>query len=196
MARYSIMTHPWDDEFCRIFHYPSGLPEIHKPAEGERMGSEFPTGLEFQMAAEAPGLRVGDVIDNALGYLMVSGRMKALLERHASVDIEFLRFTLLNHKGRLASDDCYIVNIIGTLDCVDLKKTKGHLDPMEDNKRFMQLRRLFLDERRIPPHANLFRISPMPTVILLRDDLQSILRQSGMTGFALQEVGSWVEINA
>ncbi|RKG86903.1 hypothetical protein D7V88_17000 [Corallococcus terminator] len=70
------------DGYCAIFKMPEGMRDIHKPGLGVRMGDAYPPGLRFQMAKEEKGLKIADVIPNALGYLMVSARMKALLVQH------------------------------------------------------------------------------------------------------------------
>lgn len=174
--------------YCAIFKTPNGMREIHKPAVGVRMGSVFPEGQRFQMAKEEKGLKIGDVIPNAIGYFMVSERMKALLEQHAGAEIEFLRFTLLDHRGRVASEDCYIANVIGTRDCVDLAKSDG--DPNElIPGRFTYVRRLVLAEDKVDPRARLFRTSTVPSVIIVRSDLKELFEKEGVTGATFSPLG-------
>jgi hypothetical protein len=153
------------------------------------MGEAYPSGLEFAMTKKEKGIRIADVIPNACGYFMVSARMKDLLEQHAQVEIELLRFTLLNHKGKVASDDCYIANVIGMVDCVDMGQTQGTPNPMRAG-RFMYLRRLVLDEARIPPDRRLFRTRAVPEVLIIRDDLKQVFEREQVTGPTYPPVGS------
>ncbi|NVJ00130.1 hypothetical protein HV824_18640 [Myxococcus sp. AM009] len=149
------------DGYCAIFSVPEGMPKIHKPARGIRMGAEYPDGLRFNMTKQEPGLKIADVIPNAVNYFMVSKRMKELLMQHSGAEIEFLRFVLLNHRGRVANEDCYIANVVGMQDCVDMEKTEGDPDPLKPD-RFMYLRRLLLQEDKVPPGAKLFRTAAAP----------------------------------
>ncbi|MCP3144987.1 imm11 family protein [Pyxidicoccus xibeiensis] len=185
----------WDvlDGYCAIFTFPEGMPKIHKPARGIRMGTEYPDGLRFSMTKQEPGLKIADVIANAVNYFMVSKRMKGILEEHSGADIEFLRFVLLNHRGRVASEDCYIANVIGMHDCVDMDRTEGDRDPMKP-ARFMYLRRLLLQEDKIPPTAKLFRASAVPRLMIVRKDLKEQFEKEGVTGITWFPVGSEVAI--
>ncbi|NVJ08922.1 hypothetical protein HUW63_27270 [Myxococcus sp. AM001] len=132
-SRFYILEWLVLDGYCAIFNIPEGMPRIHKPARGIRMGAEYPDGLRFNMTRHEPGLKIADVIPNAVNYFMVSKRMKELLEQHSSADIEFLQFVLLNHRGRVASED--------------MEKTEGDPAPMKPD-RFMYLRRLLLQEKK------------------------------------------------
>ncbi|MCY1035243.1 hypothetical protein OV207_27600 [Corallococcus sp. BB11-1] len=177
--KYFLLVSEVLDGHCAIFKMPDGMPDIHKPGLGVRMGDAYPSGLRFQRAKEEKGLKIADVIPNALGYLMVSARMKALLERHAGADIEFLRFTLLNHRGRVASEDCYIANVIGAQDCVDMARSEG--DASEFNpRRLVFVRRLALDENKITPGARLFRTATVPSIPVVRGDLKDLFEQEGI----------------
>lgn len=193
MKRYSIFSTEGNPKYCAIYDLPDDLKDPAGPAEGERVGSDHVDGQEFRMAKEVKGIQVPDVIDNALGYLMVGERMRDLLKAHATAEIEFLRFKLLNHKGRVASDRCYIINVLGTVDCVDLDRTEGTPHAILEGQ-LGRITRLFLDEKRIPKELNLFRISSRPRVLIIRDDLKKAVEKEGITGVGYLELGEAVEL--
>jgi len=181
MARFSILSTPVGDDACCVLHLPRSFPDPLAPMRGEPMGDLYPEGFAFHMAPEIPSPRVTDLIRNALGHLMVTERVKELLEAHAEAEIEYLRFTLINHKGRVVSDRFYIVNLLGALDCADMSQSRGTPHPIFPGE--MQfIERLFLDEDKIPDDTNLLRLSIRPRVILIRDDLRQILEDAGITG--------------
>lgn len=193
MADYFVMTGVVDDEHCAIYDQNPSFEEFAGPALGREMGSAWPDGLEYSMSTEEPGLAVGDVINNALGYLMVSGRVKDLLTEHASADIEWLRFTLLNHKGRVASDDVWVANVLSRVACVDRDRTDGSPHPTHP-ERYFSIYSLHLEEDRIDPTLNLFRLSEMPEVMVVRDDLKAVLEGEGVTGAAFFGMGEEVDL--
>ncbi|RYZ43105.1 MAG: hypothetical protein EOO71_05080 [Myxococcaceae bacterium] len=181
------------DGYCAIFKRPEGMRDIHKPGLGVRMGDAYPPGLRFQMAKEEKGLKIADIIPNALGYLMVSSRMKGLLEQHAGIEIEFLPFTLLNHRGRVAREDCFIANLIGTQDCVDMARSEG--DASEFNpRRLVFVRRLALDENKVAPEAKLFRTTTVPSIPIVRGDLKDLFEKEGVTGPTFYPMGAEVAL--
>jgi uncharacterized protein DUF1629 len=193
-ASYSILRDDLDDRHCGIWDYLDEFPDIENPAEGIPMGDTFPDGVRFQMARETPGLLIADVINNAFGYLMVSAKGKAFLEANAKVPIEWLRFTLLNHKARVASDDCWIANVLGTVDCVNLHHTKGEVSAVDPGE-FMNITRLVLDPQRIPPDRSLFRIASLPSVMIVRDDLRRAMESAPLTGVTFLELDADVDLD-
>src|SRR3954468_20220860 len=128
MTDYFILTAARDPKNCSISRSPSDLPKRHYAVDGIRLGN---TGYQyvFDMAANNPGIAVPDYVKNAMGYTLVSAKLKGLFES-SGADIEFLPFKLRNHKGRFVPDELFIANVIGAPDCVDVAKTVGDADPV------------------------------------------------------------------
>ncbi|MBJ6763675.1 hypothetical protein JGU66_23135 [Myxococcaceae bacterium JPH2] len=182
-------------EYCQVWKYPSALSNFYKPTVGKPLGTEYPQGLSLQMAPEVPGSKIPDAIPNTLGYLLVSARMKELLASHATEPIEFLRFSLLTHKGRPASDDCYIANVVGTRPWGDMERSMGaRVTSPSGEPQFDRLRRLYLKDAELDPKVNLFRLSMMPRVILVREDLKALMEAQGMQGTVFYPLGTKVDI--
>lgn len=194
MNNFYVITPELNMNYCGIYDMPGALdahPDNYYPAAGIRVDGSFPK--EYAMSNDVPGIKIADLIQNALNYFMVSGRMKSLLEKYANAEIQFIRFTLLNHKGRKASDDCYIVNVIDTIDCVDTDRTEGEKDPVNKG-RYMFLERLFLDHDKIDSECNIFRIASFPKVIVVREGLKQHLEQEGITCAEFSVMGSEIYI--
>ena len=180
------------DYFCGVQKTPSVLDDIFwRFMEGERAGGDYPGSVVFDMGLRYPGIVVADMIQNNLGYCLLSAKARKLLELHSGVEIEFLAFKLRNKKGRMETGDYYIANVIGTRDCVDMKRTEGQLSLSEPGT-FMTLRKLYLEARKIPPDARLFRIQAMPEVLIIREDLKAVFDQQGVTGVGYVRVGDAV----
>ncbi|AKQ63613.1 hypothetical protein A176_000525 [Myxococcus hansupus] len=195
MSHFIFRADATKPEYCQIWKYPSALSNFYKPTVGKPLGTEYPQGLSFQMAPEVSGVRIPDVIPNTLGYLLVSARMNDLLAQHATEPIEFLRFTLLNHKGRPASDECYIVNVLGTRPWGDMERSMGaRITAPSGDQQFDRLRRLYLKGEEVDANVNLFRLTMMPRVILVREDLKALMEAQGMTGTAFFPLGTKVDI--
>jgi hypothetical protein len=189
MHEYFVFKSKRTPENCTINHSPPALDdEQWRVAEGTRMGERYSPSTRLDMDKKHAGMGVPDYINNTLLLPLVSGRFKALLERESGAEIEFLRFTLYNHKGRVASDDCYIANIIGTIDCVDHDKTvarQSHIRPGQ----FSRIFKLVLDSAKIPSNAKIFRLATKPIILIIRDDLRAVLDQSGITGVQYIPIG-------
>jgi hypothetical protein len=91
----------------------------------------------------------------------------------------------------VASEDCYIANILGTQDCVDMAKSEGDPNAFHPH-RFMFVRRLVLDESKVAPETRLFRTHTVPSVPLVRNDLKELFEKEGVTGPTFYPVGAEV----
>ncbi|QRK12593.1 hypothetical protein JQX13_22725 [Archangium violaceum] len=182
MHNYFILeSHP-SPENCTINKCPEPLDSKKwRIAEGEPMGGHYSPPVRLDMDKSHGGMHIPDFIDNNLHLPLVSGKLKQLLERESNAEIEFLPFMLYNHKGRVACDDCYIANVLGSQDCVDRTRTEGQEDASEPGQ-YIGLFRLFLDPARIDPQSRLFRISAKPSVLIIRDDLRALFEQNEVTG--------------
>jgi hypothetical protein len=193
VSDYFILGADRSPRHCAIYDYLDAFEDLDYPLQGIRVGSRHPSGLRFQMASEVAGLQVTDVLRNALGYLMVTARMKQVLEQHAMAPIEFLPFTLLNHKGRVAARECYIVNVLGTVPCVDVERTEGSRSEIDPDE-FARITRLYLDASRVDPARNIFRIAEQPQTVLVRDDLRQVLEAEKLTGVSYLGLGAPVDL--
>src|SRR5688572_20322221 len=125
MTNFSLLCPPDDPRWCQILKMPGGVKDMLLPSRGKSMDGRYEP-REFRMADAAKGLAVPDAITNAFNFLMASEALKTVLERHvAGAQVEYLPFRLLDHKGRVAVERGYIVNVLGTVDCLDKERSRG-----------------------------------------------------------------------
>jgi hypothetical protein len=190
---YSILAKKHLPHHCKISTFPREVKGKYKLSEGVSMGESAPQDLKLNMSEDEPGFQISDFIFNTLNIQIVNQRAKKLIEDYTHCDIEYIRFSLINHKGRVASDECYIINVIGTIDCVDKDKTEGEWHPVEPTT-YQFLDKLVLDENKIPPTSNLFRISVFPKVLIIRDDLREIFEKNNVSGIEYLEMGEEISL--
>jgi len=179
---YFILETRLTPESCTISESPEPLDSKQwRIAEGERMGEHYSPNTQLQMDKRHKGLGTPDFLHNTLLLPMVSKKLRALLEAEANVEIEYLPFVLLDHKGRSVEREFYIANVIGTQDCVDRGRTEARESALAPGQ-YSGLFKLFLDPGRIDPKVKLFRISAKPTVLIVRTDLRAALERDGITG--------------
>jgi hypothetical protein len=115
-----------------------------------------------------------------------SARVKDFLEAEKVAHLEFLPVTILNHKGRKERAPYFVVNTLGTVDCIDLKKTrwKQHLISPSD---IDEVENLTLDESRIDPSRALFRLAKYSVPVVFRADLADKILRAGFTGIRFMD---------
>ncbi len=180
---YFVVRPTNDKKACYVEDYPSMVEDFEMPTTGERMGDAYPPDVRLEMSSEFKGILVPDNIPNALGYFLVSQAAKAVLEQHVTgAEIEFLPFSLVNHKGRKSPETAYIANVIGTSDCVDMDATDGSPGTFRDDE-FSFIHSLKLDPDRIDAEANLFRLRPLSEMIVVRSDMKEAIEAAKLSGF-------------
>jgi len=187
MSEYFCISNSDDNRFCFIDQDPP-FEKWWRVTKGLRMDSRYPLDTQFSMSKKKHGIVVSDYICNSLLMCMVSSRLKSIFENEAEAEIEFLPFTLINHKERIVATDCYLANIIGTMDCIDMEKTDARKSLSEPGT-FMYIFRLYLDQKQIDKNRKLFRLKQEPSVIIIRDDLRNILEDNNITGIKYINMG-------
>jgi hypothetical protein len=135
---YSIHLPPSSPGQCAVSDEPEGMRTFARPACRDSLKGTYRDVLELHMSTilNGRGLQVPDVIDNALGWLLVSERARAVVEAGTSEAIEYLTFRLINHKGRVAAERVWAVNVLGTVDCGDRARSEGMDSPFDEAELF------------------------------------------------------------
>ena len=115
-----------DDEWCLLDDPPKGIGlAYNRMVFGTAIEDAYPDDASIYMSADNPGIKLGSLLGNTLSYLIVSSPLRAAIEELCpKLDIEYLSFTLYNHKGRVHSTDYAIVNPVGSFDCLDLEASE------------------------------------------------------------------------
>lgn len=162
-----------DRSLCVIHDFVKGIEmSAWKVGKGERVGAEYPQDAKIYMSKESAGIKLSDLLGTVRNMLVVSSRFRALVEKHATNDIEYLPFALYDHRKRLYSQDYSIINPIGTFDCLDLKaSTIVWEDEEQQSGRIVNLRKRVLDRKKLENAPQLFRIDQAPTSYVVRLEL-------------------------
>jgi hypothetical protein len=190
MSAYFVFRAAKSDYFCGIERDDPGLDKVlWKIMEGHRVGAGYPAQVTFKMGRGYRGITVGDVIQNRLRYPLGSAKLRGILEREAGAEIEYLPFTLENHKGRTASEDCVVVNVIGSQDCADTARSVGQ-ESLSEPGTYLRLRKLHLDPAKVDPDARIFRVRQFPSLLVIREDLRAVLEGERVTGAEYLPMGA------
>ncbi|CAM2064990.1 hypothetical protein SCOR_06415 [Sulfidibacter corallicola] len=122
---------------------------------GERMGDKFPEDAKIPLSEKQKGIQLLPFLGNSKRRLICNPDLTQLIKGMVDWEIEYLPFTLLNHRGRVHSADYQIINPIGAFDCLNMKATGGQLD---DQDRLYCEDELVLDPKKLEQAPHLFRI--------------------------------------
>jgi hypothetical protein len=139
-------------------------------------------------------IRIEDSLWNIGGLLVVSSKVKDLLEPEKLKNNEFLSIQIYNHKDRPLKEMFFILNQIVLQDCIDTGKSvfeRNDLDP----ELFSIIEELVIDENRIDPEVSLFRMEHYPRLAIIRRDIAERILASQLTGITFQEAADFSDLD-
>ncbi|WP_157774697.1 imm11 family protein [Melittangium boletus] len=155
--------------------------------EGVPCKDWFPEGLIFDLSKER-GSKLTDSIPNTFALLVVSARLKGLLEKETPQGtIEFLPVRLRTPRKKVLDAPYFIANVLGTVACMDVKKSDFTMGRIIKDQ-VQHFRRLVLQEEKIPKNAKIFRLAERSRLILIREDLGQTIVDEDCTGMIFQEL--------
>lgn len=154
---------------------PEGIKRSWKLNEGTPMGDDYPPGMPpLRMSTDYLGKKLASFLRNVSSLIIVEARLKDALQA-TGVPMECLPFTLINHKGRVASRDYFIVNLLGSFDCLDLSRSVMKWD--SDTGKLIDIKKLVLDPKKLEQAPPIFRVKEDPIRVLLSGTLVQALKE-------------------
>jgi hypothetical protein len=159
-----------NSEYCFLHAYPEGLGiHTYKLAEGEPVGAEYPTDACIYMDPKEKGIELPSLIGNTCSMLLVDRPTKEVIEQINKAQTQYLPVKIYNHKKRLASADYFIVNPLGTYDCLDTKQSgieyeDGEVVDVDEEA-------LVLDRKKMKKAPALFRVREDPGIYVVSEDI-------------------------
>jgi len=117
-------------------------------------------------------------ITNLYG-LVFSARLRELLHDLMIDNIQYFDLDIVNPETGDTYTDYKIANVIGLANCVDKDKSDLKFYSSGDIKR---IRKLVLDESKIPPELKIFRLSNRTTLTLVHQSVKDAIVGAGITG--------------
>lgn len=182
--RYFVLVQDLDLEDAAVLSDPPAQirDELFRFYEGVLLKDWFPSPAMFPMDPEYPRARKLYALQaNTLGLLVISKELKATLDEVGCDNLEYLPISITNHRGKLASADYFVVNILQQVDAMDRERSvykNNALIPSRVNV----LEKLVLLEDRIPPHLRLFLLTNAPRFPIITETLKKAIEKKKLDG--------------
>jgi hypothetical protein len=186
MDDIAIWGKRYNKGFC-VIDNPEGFKDQFLLMKGVQILSQWPENIVCRMSDEYP--KDIQLSDNLCGgnYQVISQGLKEKLAAVAgSGHIEFLPVTILNHKGRVASKDYFVLNPVGSVECIDVEKS-GVVWNAIDESDISRMKQLVLRDGAIPAAVSIFRAQHLLSTILIRRALANQLSSDGFTGLYFRD---------
>ena len=112
-----------EKQYCLIEDKPIGTGlrsvDADNPTRGEKAAHLYPADARVYMSTKWKGTKLPDFVSNVESLLIVSRRVKEVIEKINQRPIEYIPISIHDQKQKLASADYFIVNPLGCFDILD-----------------------------------------------------------------------------
>ncbi|WNO10393.1 imm11 family protein [Teredinibacter sp. KSP-S5-2] len=152
---------------------------------GKKAASKYPEDVVAKMS-DRGGLVLSDFIGNAELSIIAHESVKNTIESVCGDACEYLPVSIENHKGRIASDEYFYINPLGTYDC--LNKELSDIDYTDDGK-VIGVDEFVFDLEKLQDVPDLFRVPEDHSVYFISEKLVETIKQAkpDVTNLNLQE---------
>jgi hypothetical protein len=166
-----------------------GIEAVHELLYGVPRATSFSEDAVWDVDEDAPPNGIlPDSINNPYRLLACSRRLVEFLQASEVPRVEYLPVAIRNPKGRIISKDVFIVHPLEPVDCLDVDKSSVEWSPIAETD-IDRVARVVLDESKLDPTRQLFRLAKFPDLVLVRRDLANSIDAEGFTGMR------WIELN-
>jgi hypothetical protein len=162
------------------------VPRWFDLTRGVPFANKFPAAAQFRMSKEyKKDTGLNDDLPNTDFLKVCSARLVEFLKTKALKNVEYLPVSILNHKGKVASKDYFIVNPIIPQAALDTAASKPKFNALSPEK-IRTVERLVLDPRKLDPTVRLFRLEAFFEPVLLEKGLADEMTAAGFVGSYFQ----------
>ena len=181
---YFVLEFPADNPkgYCALEDL-EGIEDIQAVRQGASLAGNPPDQLSMSMNAEEPRNTVlPDYVDNIKELVIVSPRLKQFLEAQEVSHVEYYPLEIIDHKGKVASNEYFLAHLIDPVDCIDADASDvDWINEGLPTMRILGLESLVLDPARIPEGRKLFFPKFYSNYPILHRDLAEAMEKEGFT---------------
>jgi Immunity protein family (Imm11) len=184
--RYVFLNAVPGKAYCALQNVEN-LKEPLRITKGVKL-EPWPEDVRFHMDPNFPkSIELADCITNLADAIVVSKKFKELIESAKPAKVEYLPVTIINHKGKLASADYFIVNPCELQDCIDREQSVLKWNAINPDLISIS-KKLVIDEAKVSPKAKVFRIKHYPFKAVFARELADEVKAAGLTGVKFTEI--------
>lgn len=179
MANYLLIHSYVRDGYCVL--QPPDIENDWEISRGISRLDGFPDDVACKMSDDFPNhVKLADSLYGAT-FNVISNQVREFMVQSIDDPVEFLPVSIINHKGRVASNDYFILHPTSIVDCIDTDASGVEWNDI--NPKLIDVcNSLVLDTEKIPESANIFRPAHWAYNILVREEFANSLLDAGFDG--------------
>ncbi|WNO10392.1 imm11 family protein [Teredinibacter sp. KSP-S5-2] len=175
-----------DPDYCFIERPPEQIALLSSYImSGDRAESQYPEEVVAKMS-DRGGRVLSDFIGNKELSIIAHESVKTIIEDVCGDTCEYLPVSIENHKGRIASDEYFYINPLGTFDC--LNKEFSRIKYTDDGK-VIRVKSFVFDREKLQEVPDLFRVPEDHSEYFMSERLVNAIKtgKPDVTNLNLQE---------
>lgn len=189
---YVVWATKPESDMCKLSEL-RGVDSLFELNKGTPRATGFPADATFAMDPERPTATIlTDNLFNTDRLIVISSRLRTLIESFHPRSVEFLPVKVLDHKGKPAPGDYSILHPIDTVDCLDAAASGAKWGKIVKT-RIDSVQRIVLAPGKVPEDRVIFKTSTFTKVALIRRDVAEAIVDSRFTGFRPIELDHYPE---
>lgn len=177
-----------DPSFCLADGVPAEVNvKSYHLSDGIPIMDIFPNNAQIFMR-ENYGTVPSDFIGNTDSIFLASYKLKELIEENNKYQIEYLPVSIIDHQNKVASEDYFIINPIGSFDCLDIEASNIKWFKDKVGGRVIKIYKYVLSQSKIADLPHLFRVKERPSAYVISEELLKQIRNEELTNINVEEL--------
>ncbi|MBT8143817.1 MAG: hypothetical protein KJO55_03890 [Gammaproteobacteria bacterium] len=157
--------------------------------DGKPLAADFPGDVGLLMDPDTPeDSLLADNLLNPMALIVVSAKLKQLLEERGLQKTEYLPVAIIDHRNRPVDEPYFIVHPINHVQCLDVDASGGEWDLIDDTV-LESVERVVLDTPRLEQGRELFRPFPLTDIVVVSRELADTIDTADISGC------EWLELS-
>jgi hypothetical protein len=184
----------WSTVAKRNVCYLEGIDNVPRSSDldlGIPFGKSFPKDARMEMStSHKKDTGLNDELPNDNDFKVCSKRLVDFLRGKNLPAVEYLPVKIIDHKGKVASADYFIVHPINPQPALDLKASKPSYNHIF-KAQIDEVERLVLDPKGIAPGLRMFRLVGLTAPVLVDRALADEMTKQKFVGTEFVELEDW-----
>lgn len=128
-----------------------------------------------------------DYLGNDLGWLIISERLKLILENNKITGIQYLPIMIKNKLSSKKLNNYYVANICNLVDALDLEKSVYSILELDENEKIFSYKVHALMEEKLKG-LDIFKLKEDNVPKFVSKKIVNLIKENDITGFDFNEV--------
>jgi len=183
----------WENQFeknnCVLIGLAGGEPG--EMVRGQPLARKRPKPYTYSMDEEyRRNVKLTDSLRNDQDTIVASPRLRDMLAARLGTAIEALPVWIKDHKGRIASKEYSIMNVLDLQDCLAEQQSSPFYGTVDGKQMILAVDPLTIQPSKLDGDSRLFRVSSFTQPIVAREYLVEELRAAKIVGVDFNEVAT------